>query len=204
MKKIMCVLAFVVSIFIAHNAGAMVGVECAGYTTLVAYFSATGNTAKIAEKIYNFSKQRGVETDLFEIKPEQPYTDADLDWHNEQSRSSVEMKDGVSRPAIATKVENMDKYDVVFVGFPIWWGREPAIIDTFIESYNFAGKTIIPFATSGSSDIGDIYENIKVLAQKAYVEQGRRFSVNMSEAELDDLELWTFGYVVPICPDMLD
>ncbi len=92
--------------------------------------------------------------DLFEIRAEQPYTDADLNWRNEQSRSYVEMADKSSRPAIADKVEDMSKYDVIFVGIPIWWGRDPSIIDTFMESYDFAGKAVIPFATSGSNDIG--------------------------------------------------
>ena len=114
------------------------------------------------------------------------------------------MKDKTSRPKIATSVENMDKYDVVFVGFPIWWGREPAIIDTFIESYNFSGKHIVPFVTSGSSDIGDTYKNIKALAPDADVDEGNRFSANMSQEEKSELDLWTFGYIMPVCPDTMN
>lgn len=197
MKKILCVLMLIISGLITYNANADADVDCPEPTVLIAYFSATGNTAKIAEKIYSVSNSNT--TDLFEIKPAQPYTDTDLDWHNERSRSSVEMKDTTSRPMIATKVKNMNKYNIVFIGFPIWWGREPAIIDTFIESYDFTGKTIIPFATSGSSDIGDIYKNIQALAQKAYVEPGKRFAVDMSEEELEDLYSWMFDYVIPIC-----
>ena len=149
--------------------------------TLVAYFSATGNTAKVAEKL-----AKVVEADLFEIKPEQVYTDADLNWRNDKSRSSIEMNDKTSRPAIANKVEDMSQYDTVFVGFPIWWGREPSIIDTFMESYDFAGKKVIPFVTSGSSDIGDTAENIKALAPNAQVDVGKRFTTSVSEQALSD------------------
>ena len=149
--------------------------------TLVAYFSATGNTAKVAEKL-----AKVVEADLFEIKPEQVYTDADLNWRNEKSRSSIEMNDKTSRPAIANKVADMSQYDTVFVGFPIWWGREPSIIDTFMESYDFSGKKVIPFVTSGSSDIGDTAENLKALASNAQVDTGKRFTSSVSEKDLSD------------------
>ena len=149
--------------------------------TLVAYFSATGNTAQVAEKL-----ARVADADLFEIKPEQPYTDADLNWRNEKSRSSVEMNDKTSRPAIASKVADMNQYDTVFVGFPIWWGREPSIIDTFMESYDFSGKKVVPFVTSGSSDIGDTAENIKALAPNAKVDVGKRFTSSVSEKQLAD------------------
>ena len=115
---------------------------------LVAYFSASGVTKAVAEALAEAAR-----ADLYEIKPEIPYTKADLDWKNDQSRSSVEMKDPASRPRIADKVENMEEYDVVFVGFPIWWYIAPTIIDTFLEGYDFSHKTIIPFATSGGSDL---------------------------------------------------
>ena len=149
--------------------------------TLVAYFSATGNTAKVAEKL-----AKVVEADLFEIKPEQVYTDADLNWRNDKSRSSIEMNDKTSRPAIANKVADMSQYDTVFVGFPIWWGREPSIIDTFMESYDFSGKKVIPFVTSGSSGIGDTGKNLKALAPNATVDTGKRFSSSVSEEALAD------------------
>ncbi|MEE6207213.1 MAG: flavodoxin [Alphaproteobacteria bacterium] len=146
---------------------------------LVAYFSATGTTAGVAKRLAT-----AVNADLFEIKPQQVYTEADLDWRDKQSRSSIEMADASSRPAIADKVEDMSKYDVVFVGFPIWWYREPSIIDTFMESYDFSGKTIVPFATSGSSGMGKSGEIMQSLAPQAKVLSGKRFSADASEAEL--------------------
>ena len=116
--------------------------------TLVAYFSATGTTARAAEKV---AKITGGE--LYAITPAQAYTPADLDWNNSQSRSSVEMNDPKSRPALKGKKENIADYDVIFIGYPIWWNLAPRIINTFIESHDLKGKTIIPFATSGSSAI---------------------------------------------------
>lgn len=146
---------------------------------LVAYFSATGTTAKVADKL---AKATGA--DLFEIKPAQPYTSADLDWTNKKSRSSVEMADRNLRPAIANKVADMSKYDVLFVGFPIWWYREPSIIDTFMESYDFSGKHVVPFATSGGSGMGDSGSIMQKLAPKAKVDSGKRFPSGVSEADL--------------------
>jgi len=148
---------------------------------LVAYFSATGTTAKVAERL-----AKATDGDLFEIKPVRAYSNADLDWTDKKSRSSVEMADSGSRPAIASKVEDMSKYGVVFIGFPIWWYREPSIVDTFVESYDFAGKTIVPFATSGTSGIGDSGQNMQALAPKAKVLKGARFSSDVSEEELKD------------------
>ena len=110
---------------------------------LVAYFSASGVTKKVAEELAKVEK-----ADLFEIVPETLYTSEDLDWRNQQSRSTVEMKDLNCRPAITGQVENMGQYDVVFVGFPIWWGREPSVVDTFLDAYDFSGKKIVPFCTS--------------------------------------------------------
>ena len=147
--------------------------------TLVAYFSASGTTAKVAKKMAEV-----IGADLFEIKPETPYTGADLNWQNKNSRSSVEMNDRSSRPAIAVKAADMPQYDVVFVGFPVWWYREPSIIDTFMESYDFAGKTVIPFATSGGSGLGDSAANMQKLAKGAKVVGGKRFSGNASAEEL--------------------
>ena len=149
---------------------------------LVAYFSATGTTAGVAEKL---AKATGA--DLFEIKPEQPYSEADLNWRDKQSRSSVEMDDLSSRPAIASKVEDMSKYKVVFVGFPIWWYREPSIIDTFMEAYDFSGKTVVPFATSGGSPMGNSGANMQKLAPNAKVTDGKRFPASVSE---DELKTW--------------
>ena len=147
--------------------------------TLVAYFSASGTTAKVAKKM-----AEAIGADLFEIKPEIPYSGADLNWQNKNSRSSVEMNDRSSRPAIAVKAADMPQYDVVFVGFPVWWYREPSIIDTFMESYDFAGKTVIPFATSGGSGLGDSAANMQKLAKGAKVVNGKRFSGSASAEEL--------------------
>ena len=116
--------------------------------TLVAYFSASGTTARAAKAL-----AEATGADLYEIRPAQPYTGADLDWMDKKSRSSVEMNDGNARPAIADRVENMADYDTVFVGYPIWWYTAPRIVNTFLESYDFTGKTVIPFATSGGSGV---------------------------------------------------
>ena len=115
---------------------------------LVAYFSASGVTARAAKEI-----ARAVGADLYEIRPAEPYTDADLNWMDKKSRSTREMNDPACRPAITGAVENMEQYDTVFVGFPIWWAVEPRVVDTFLEGYDFSGKTAIPFATSGGSGI---------------------------------------------------
>lgn len=115
---------------------------------LVAYFSATGTTARAAEKLANVTGG-----ELYAITPAESYTSADLDWHDKQSRSSVEMNDPKSRPAIKGKKENIADYDVIFIGYPIWWDLAPRVIDTFIESYDLKGKTVIPFATSGGSTL---------------------------------------------------
>ena len=114
--------------------------------TLVAYFSASGVTARAAKEIAD-----AVGADLYEIRPAEPYSQADLNWMDKKSRSTIEMNDPACRPAIAGAVEHMEQYDTVFVGFPVWWYVEPRIVDTFLESYDFSGKTLIPFATSGGS-----------------------------------------------------
>ena len=129
-------------------------------TTLVAYFSATGTTKAAAEKLAEV-----VDADIHEIQPETPYSDADLDWHNQQSRSSVEMKDKSSRPAIKNKVENMDQYTTVYIGYPIYIA--PTIINTFVEQYNLEGKTVIPFFTSGGSEAGETMKYLTPSAPKA-------------------------------------
>lgn len=148
---------------------------------LVAYFSASGVTAKVAERL---AKEIGAE--LFEIQPEVSYTDEDLDWRNNKSRSFVEMNDRDCRPAIQSQVENFSQYQVVFIGFPVWWYREPSIIDTFMEAYDFSGKTVVPFATSGGSLIGDSAKNMQALAPNAKIVQGKRFAANTSGQVLAD------------------
>ena len=146
---------------------------------LVTYFSASGVTKKVAQNLAD-----ALSADLFEIVPAQPYSNADLDWTNRNSRSSVEMEDRNSRPEILNKLNNMQNYDYVFVGFPIWWYREPSIIDTFMEQYNFNGKTVVLFATSGGSGLGDSANNVKHLAPGANVIGGKRFNSNVSVQEL--------------------
>ena len=148
--------------------------------TLIAYFSAGGVTKKLAEKM---AKATGA--DLFEIAPEQPYTRADLNWMDKKSRSTVEMKDRSCRPAMAIKPD-VSGYDVVLVGFPVWWYREPSILDTFMESADFTGKTVVPFCTSGGSGLGDSAENMQKLAPGANVVDGKRFRSSVSEDELKE------------------
>ena len=148
---------------------------------LVAYFSASGVTAKLAERL-----AAAIGADLHEIKPEKPYTSADLDWRDSNSRSSVEMKDKSFRPAIANSVENMDQYDTVFVAFPIWWYVAPTIINTFLEAYNLDGKKIVPLATSGSSGMGNTNKELAPSCKGATLEEGKRFAANAGEKELAD------------------
>ena len=146
---------------------------------LVAYFSATGTTARVAEKLSD-----AIGADLFEIAPEVPYTKEDLDWMNKESRSSIEMRDEKSRPKIAVKRDNMAEYDVIFVGFPIWWYVAPTIINTFLEQYDLTGKTIIPFATSGSSRMGKTNSELAPSCKGAILKEGKRFEENADEIEL--------------------
>ena len=144
---------------------------------LVAYFSATNTTKKIAGYIAD-----GLDADLYEIVPEQPYTSADLNYGDSSSRTTIEMNDPDARPAISGKVADMAQYDIVFVGYPIWWGEAPRIISTFLESYDFSGKTIVPFCTSGSSGIGSSAANLRTLTKGADWLAGRRFSGSASRS----------------------
>lgn len=147
--------------------------------TLVAYFSATGTTKKAAQQLAEI-----VGADLYEITPEKPYTDADLDWTNKQSRSSVEMKDLSSRPAIKGLVENIGQYETVYIGFPIWWYTAPTIINTFIEANDLKGKTLVPFATSGGSTITKSCEDLKKSYPDLKWKQGKLLnSINRTEIE---------------------
>lgn len=148
--------------------------------SLVVYFSATGTTRILAEKI---AKEAGA--NLFEIEPLAPYTQADLDWTDENSRCTVEMKKDKSiRPAIKNKVDNIEQYDTIYVGFPIWWYIAPTIINTFLEQYDLKGKRIIPFATSGGSDMGDTNRELQPSCAGAELIEGRRFSPDVSAVEL--------------------
>lgn len=148
---------------------------------LVAFFSASGVTKKLATDIAKLEQ-----ADLFEIVPEQLYTTEDLDYRNKDSRSSVEMADKACRPAIKSDCIDMQKYDTVFVGFPVWWGREPSVVDTFLDAYDFTGKTIVPFCTSGGSGIEDASKRIAELTG-ASVDRGIRLGGSYNE---EDLKLW--------------
>ena len=160
---------------------------------LVAYFSASGITAKVAENL-----AEAIGADIFEIQPEVPYTKADLNWMDKKSRSTMEMSDSTSRPGIAVKRDNMDEYDTIFVGFPIWWYIAPTIINTFLESYDLKGKTIIPFATSGGSDMGKTNEKLAPSCPGAKLLHGKVFNSYSSKA---DLSAWV-GIVSTAVMDM--
>ena len=151
---------------------------------LVAYFSASGVTAKVAENLAD-----AIGADIFEIQPEVPYTKADLNWMDKKARTTIEMSDPTSRPAIAAKRDNIDEYDTIFVGFPIWWYVAPTIVNTFLESYNLKGKTIIPFATSGGSGMGKTVEVLKPLCPGANWAEGKMLN-RVSGRELED---WVKG-----------
>lgn len=149
---------------------------------LVAFFSASGVTAKAAQTL-----AEAVDADVFEIKPEQTYTSADLNWNDQNSRSSVESSDPSSRPAIRNKLPNMEQYEAVFVGFPIWWYVAPKIINTFLESYDFTNKKIIPFATSGGSGMGKTNAALEPSCPGAVLMPGRKLDSSVST---QDLKVW--------------
>ena len=156
-----------------------------GSKILVAYFSATNNTEGVARELAD-----GLGADLYEITPSKPYTDEDLDYSNSKSRSSVEMNDPDTRPAISGSVKNIKQYDVVFVGYPIWWGEAPRIMSTFIESYDFSGKTLVAFCTSASSGFGSSDKALRSAANGATWLTGHRFSAG---ASADDVMEWANG-----------
>ncbi|MBO4614997.1 MAG: NAD(P)H-dependent oxidoreductase [Bacteroidales bacterium] len=149
--------------------------------TLVAYFSASGVTRQVATQLAEVAN-----ADIYEIVPEQLYTDADLNWRDSLSRSSVEMKDKTSRPAIKKTELKIDDYSTVYIGFPIWWYTCPTIINTFMEAYDFAGKAVIPFATSGGSTIEQACKDLKAAYPKANWKEGRL----LNDASKEDLEKW--------------
>ena len=154
--------------------------------TLVAYFSASGVTKKLAQTLAD-----AIGADLFAIEPKVPYTKADLNWMDKQSRSTIEMQNPASRPEIAGVCKNIADYDTVFVGFPIWWYVAPTIVNTFLESYDLSGKTIIPFATSGSSGMGGTNAELKDSCKGAVLKEGKRFSSDATEKEI---ETWVKGF----------
>ena len=159
--------------------------EAEGTKVLVAYFSATNTTEGVAEHIAN-----GLNADIYEIVPEDPYTDADLNYNDNNSRTTIEMNDPSARPAISGSVDNMDQYDIVFLGYPIWWGEAPRIVSTFMESYDFSGKTIVPFCTSGGSGMGSSATNLEQLTSGATWLDGQR--LNGSDSQ-DTVMEWVNG-----------
>lgn len=136
--------------------------------TLVAYFSASGVTARVAKEV-----AAAAGADLYEIRPAQPYSPGDLDWMDKKSRSTLEMNDPACRPAIDGQVNGMEQYDTILIGFPIWWYVEPRIVDTFLDSYDFSGKTLIPFATSGGSGISKAQKSLQEHCPAANWKQGQ-------------------------------
>ena len=152
---------------------------------LVAYFSATGTTKGVAERLAS-----AVGGDLYEIVPAEPYSDADLNWNDRESRSTKEQNDKSARPGIASETLDLSGYATIYVGFPIWWGEEPRILDTFVESYDFSGKTMIPFCTSSSSGIGSSGRNMEKLTSGATWLDGKRFGGSVSG---DELRAWADG-----------
>ena len=148
---------------------------------LVAYFSASGSTAKLAKTLAS-----AADAALFEIRPAVPYERRDLNWMDKKARSTVEMQDPNCRPALAESLAPIAEAEVIFLGFPIWWYREPSIIDSFLEAYDFSGKTLVPFFTSGGSQLGEGQARIAHLAKGATVLPGRRFNARASESELKD------------------
>ena len=152
---------------------------------LVAYFSASGTTKRVAEHLAKVA-----DADLFEIVPKVPYTDADLNWMDKKSRSSVEMADKSSRPEIVKKNLNLGEYDTILLGFPIWWYVAPTIINTFLESYDFSGKKIVLFATSGGSSFGQTVKFLQPSAPKAKIKEGKLLNGNPSDSALSS---WVRG-----------
>lgn len=153
---------------------------------LVAYFSASGVTAKLAERL-----AKAIGADLHEIQPEVPYTEADLNWMDQNSRSSMEMNDKAFRPAVANKVENMEQYQVIFTAFPIWWYVAPTIVNSFLEQYDLTGKTVIPLATSGSSGMGNTNKELTGSCLGAELKEGKRFP---ADASAEELKAWAEGF----------
>lgn len=156
------------------------GTDNSGKKVLIAYFSATNNTEGVANHLNEI-----LDADFYEIVPETPYTSDDLNYNDSSSRSSQEMNDPDSRPVISGSVENMEQYDVIFLGYPFWWGEAPRIINTFLESYDLSGKTIVPFCTSGSSGIGSSATKLQDLTDSAAWLEGQRFSGSAARSAVE-------------------
>lgn len=160
-------------------------IETSGKDTIVVYFSATGTTKGVAERIANVTN-----ADTYEIIPAEPYSNADLDWNDKNSRTTIEMNDPNVRPAIADDSVSFDGYSTVYIGYPIWWGDAPRIMSTFVETYDFSGLTVIPFCTSGGSGIGRSGSNLASQAGSGNWLDGDRLDADISE---DELKTWISG-----------
>lgn len=180
-KKFFLILTAMIAICLSACSQNGKNKENKGTKALVVYFSATGTTRQAAQRL---AKIAGAS--LCEIQPQQPYTSADLDWNNERSRSSVEMKDKKSRPAIKELQADIADYDVIYVGFPIWWDTCPTIINTFMESGDFKGKTVIPFATSGGSSVTKAYNDLNT----SYPEANWKPGLLLNNVSDDDISKW--------------
>lgn len=171
------------------NSGASGGDQAAQQNTddksIVVYFSCTGNTKAVAEEI---ADQTG--SDLQEIVPEEPYTEEDLNYNDDSCRANVEMNDPQSRPAISNTIENLSDYDTIYIGYPIWWGSLPRIMNTFFDTYDFSGKTIVPFCTSGSSGISQSVSVIREAEPEAQVKEGLQVSSAGADDSSDEVSRW--------------
>ncbi|MCR4752353.1 MAG: flavodoxin [Eubacterium sp.] len=190
MKKIMSIITFVLMLTVFTAGGNMVHAETADTPAahsdiLVAYFSATGTTKGVAERIASVTGG-----DLYEILPAEPYTEEDLNYNDSSSRTTIEQNDKSVRPEIGSEEISLEDYTTIYLGFPIWWGEEPRILDTFAEKYSFEGITVIPFCTSGGSGIGRSGSNMETLAGSGTWLEGERFNGNVSE---EDLQSWIDG-----------
>ena len=190
MKKIMSIITFVLMLTVFTAGGNMVHAETADTPAahsdiLVAYFSATGTTKGVAERIASVTGG-----DLYEILPAEPYTEEDLNYNDSSSRTTIEQNDKSVRPEIGSEEISLEDYTTIYLGFPIWWGEEPRILDTFAEKYSFEGITVIPFCTSGGSGIGRSGSNMEALAGSGTWLEGERFNGNVSE---EDLQSWIEG-----------
>lgn len=154
--------------------------QTADEDVLVAYFSATGNTKAVAEQIADVTGG-----ELYGIEPAEPYTSEDLDYNNDDCRANLEMNDDAARPEIAGAIENIEQYDTIYIGYPIWWGNAPRIMNTFVETYDLSGKTVVPFCTSGGSGISTSVDTLQELAGEGITwMEGQRFDRDVSEDEI--------------------
>ena len=187
-------------VFALNNSAKVNADTSANKNILVAYFSATGTTKRVAE---NLAKATG--GDLYEIKPVKTYTNADLNWHDSNSRTSVEMNDPKSRPEVVTGDLSVENYDTIYLGFPIWWGTAPKVVHTFLEKYDFSGKKIIIFATSGSSGLGNTANTLKQSVSKtAAIIEGDVLNSNPSAENLKQwVKKFEFIYHFQTCMDII-